>query len=73
VLEVIRVFNLQSATTGFQALGLLKTLVIGTKNDGNIPNCSLQRIVDTHAKAATDIGDICIVIDATKESEAVND
>ena len=29
--------------------------------------------MDAHAKTATDIGDIGIVVDAAKESEAVDD
>ena len=47
-------------------------MVVRAEEDGNIPYGSLQQIVDAHAKTASDISHIAIMIDARKKSIAVD-
>ena len=60
-------------TTLLQTLSLLELLVVGTEEYGHIPDSSLQQIVDSHTKTASDIGHITIMINAGEQSEAVDD
>ena len=71
--EIVSIINLQSCATLFQALCLLETLVVRTKENRNIPYSSLQGIMNTYAKTTTDISHISIAIDTAKQSEAIDD
>ena len=70
--EVVGIGYLQTSTTGLQALCLLETLVVGTKENRNIPDGSFQGVVDTHTKASTHIGHVGIVVDAAEQAEAID-
>ena len=71
--EIVGTGDFVSSTAGFQSLRLLETFVVRTKNNRDIPNGSLEGVVDAYAKTATDIGDVGIMVDAAKEAEAVDD
>ena len=71
--EVGSIMYLHAAATGLEALSLLETLVVGTEDNGNIPYCSLQGVVDAYSETATDVGDIGIAIDAGEQAEAIDD
>ena len=62
--EVVGIANLQSSATGLETLCLLEALVVRPEDNGDIPYGRFQRVVDTHAKAASDVGDIGKAIDA---------
>ena len=62
--EIIGISYLQATATLLQSLSLLEALVVRTEEYGNIPDGSLQRVMDSYAKATTNISYICIVIDA---------
>lgn len=62
--EIIGISYLQATATLLQSLSLLEALVVRTEEYGNISDGSLQRVMDSYAKATTNISYICIVIDA---------
>lgn len=64
--------EVEAAACRFQTLSLLELLVVGAEEHWHIPDCCLKHIVDTHAKAATHIGNLTIAIDTRQQTEAVN-
>ena len=72
-MEVIVVRYLEASTRSQQALRLHELAVVGAKYDRDIPYRSLQRVMDTHAKATTHIGHVAIMIDRGKQAKAVDD
>ena len=72
-MEVVISLYFEAATSRLQVLCLLELFVIGTEDHRHIPYGSLQYIMNTHAKAATHVGDIGKVVDARQQTEAVDD
>ena len=71
--EVIVATNLNATTTSLQRLRLTELLVVGTENNGDAPNGSLNGIVDTHTEATTDVGDGAIAVDAREQTKTIDD
>ena len=61
--EIFKGTNLKSSLGSYQSACLSKTLVVGTKDDGDMPYCSFQHIVDTYTKTSAYITHLTIVID----------
>jgi len=72
-LEVGGAAYLDAATARLETLCLLEALVVGPEDDGDVPDGSLEGVVDAYAEAATDIGDVGIAVDAGEQSEAVDE
>ena len=66
------VLDLETATTGFQGLCLIKLPVVGTEDDGHVPDGCLQRVVDAYSETASDICHIAIIVDAAQKTETVD-
>ena len=56
----------------FQALSLMELLIVGTEEHWNIPDSSLQQVMDTYAETTAHVSHTTIVIDTRQKTEAVD-
>ena len=64
--EIVSCSNLQTSATSLETLCLLEALVVGSEDDGYVPDGSLYRAVDSYAKSSSDIGDVSIMVYAAQ-------
>ena len=70
--EIVSGGDFITSAAGLETLSLLEALVVRTKNDRHIPNGCLKGVVDAYSETSTHIGHICIMVDAGKQAETVD-
>ena len=54
--KLVVIVDFEATATGFQSLSLLEFLVVGTEDNGHVPNGCLQRVVDAYAETTANVG-----------------